>query len=312
MGKIVLISRCATIWDKAGGIDEDGFRRFLQRFVDSSHGVYMASGGSGEGNALTPTELATVFRIGVETCKGKVPCRANLPESHTARDTIALAKIAVEAGVDVINIYGPASWHGYRATDEEYFSYFDRVFAEIKHPVALNPNPTTGYAPAASVIADICHKYPQVTTVNLSGQSDDIYLVNLLDAMKRDIEIYVPWPGSANTLALGATGLLGAQANLIPKTFRDYIDLYEAGKLTEANKVYGDMKRVAQFVKRWQPSTPRWIKLALKAFKLPGWEGGVREPYVLPDDTELARFIDGALRLDVPEINEMARAAGVM
>ena len=31
----------------------------------------------------------------------------------------------------------------------------------------------------------------------------------------------------------------------------------------------------------------------------------------MPDDVEMARFIQGVLKLDVPEVNELARAAGL-
>jgi hypothetical protein len=52
--------------------------------------------------------------------------------------------------------------------------------------------------------------------------------------------------------------------------------------------------------------------MAMRAFRLPGWEGGVREPHMMYDDAEIDRFRAGALALDVPEINEMAEAAGVL
>jgi dihydrodipicolinate synthase/N-acetylneuraminate lyase len=311
MSNMTLLCRSATTFSKNGDLDEDAFRQFLQRFVDAKIGVYLASGGSGEGHALTWDELGRIYRIGVEVCKGKVPVNSNQPEQHTAQASLAHAQLAVNAGVDVVNIYGPERRHGFRATDAEYIAYFDRILHEIRHPVALCPNPITGHAPEPSVIASICHKYSQVVAVNLSGQSGDLYFLNLRDALKRQVDIYVPYPGSLNTLEMGATGLLGAEANFIPKTFRCYIDLYEARKFDDLSRVYADIRRVTQFVAQWPSSTPRWIKMAMKAFKLPGWEGGVREPYLMPDDAEFQKFTLGALKLDVPEINEMARAAGL-
>ena len=57
---------------------------------------------------------------------------------------------------------------------------------------------------------------------------NDAYFVELKDALKRNVEIYVPYNSSIDMLALGATGLLGAEANIIPKTFRRYLDLYQS------------------------------------------------------------------------------------
>ena len=48
----------------------------------------------------------------------------------------------------------------------------------------------------------------------------------------------------------------------------------------------------------------------MKAFKLPGGEGGVREPYRMPPDAEIKTFIEGLIKLGLPEIEEQARASG--
>ena len=55
----------------------------------------------------------------------------------------------------------------------------------------------------------------------------------------------------------------------------------------------------------------RWQKMALKVFKLPGGEGGLRKPYLMPSDAEVERFTTGVLALGLAEIDELARAAGL-
>jgi hypothetical protein len=227
---VSMICRTATPFTPASELDEDALRQFLQRFVDAKLGVYLASGGSGEGHALSMDEIRRVYEIGVDVCKGKVMVNANQPELHTTSATIEMAQIAAEAGIEVINIYGPSGLHGYKASDEEYGAFFDLVPADVRHPVALCPNPIIGYLPSPRAIADIVGKHPQVVAVNLSGMG----------------------------------------------------------------------------------TTPRWIKVALRAFKLPGGAGGPRPPYLMPDDAVVARFAEGAIALDVEEINELARRAGLL
>jgi 4-hydroxy-tetrahydrodipicolinate synthase len=56
----------ATTFAPDGTLDEDAFRRWLHRFRDLKLGVYVGSGGNGEGHALTPAELDRVYRIAVE------------------------------------------------------------------------------------------------------------------------------------------------------------------------------------------------------------------------------------------------------
>ncbi|HEY4378465.1 MAG TPA: dihydrodipicolinate synthase family protein [Acidimicrobiales bacterium] len=304
-----LLCRVATTWNEDGTLDETAFREHLQRIIDADLGLYLASGGI-EGYAMTPEELRRVYEIGVDQSAGRVFVGANLEEEHTATATIARARIAMAAEVDVINIYGPAGWHGYVPTDEEYIAFFDDVLTEIGHAVALCPNQILGYAPGPETIAEIVGRHGQVVAVNLTGVPDDIYLVRLFDLLPRRVETYVTVQGSLNTLGMGATGLLGVEANLIPQTFRRYLDLYEAGDGHEIHTVYADLKRTIAYVSRWMGSNARWIKIAMQAFELPGWRGGLRPPYLMPDDAEIDRFAAGAIQLDVPEINALARAVG--
>lgn len=311
MSNLTCLCRNATTFAKTGELDEDAFRKFLQRFVDARLGVYLASAGSGEGHALTRDELKRVYEIGVEVGKGKIRVNANPPEQHTARMAREHTLLAVEANVDVVNVYGPASWHGFRPTDQEYMAYYDDVLRGINHPLAIAPNPVIGYTPAPASIAEVCRKHRQVVAVNLSGVGVD-YFIDLKGVMTRpDVEIYVPFPDSFNMLQLGATGLVSMEGNILPKTFRRYLDLYEQKQFAEQALVYADINRFIRYVRRWQSSTPRWLKMAMRIFKLPGWQGGLREPYRMPPDEEVQRFQDGLLRLGLPEIEEQARAAGL-
>lgn len=305
------LCRTATTFAKDGSLDEDAFRQFLQRFVDAGLGLYLASAGSGEGHALTWKELRRVYEIGVEIGKGKVQVNANPPEQHTAGHAREQTMLAVEAGVDVVNLYGPASWHGFKPTSDEYVAYHDLVLNGINHPIAIAPNPTIGYTPTPASIAEICRKYHQVKAVNLSSL-DFAYFVDLKNLIKRqDVEIYVPFSQSFYTLQLGATGLVSMEGNILPKTFRRYIDLYEQKKFDGLATIYADVDRFVRHGRRWRSSTPRWLKMAMKVLKLPGGEGGLREPYKMPNDAELQEFTDGLLKLGIPELDELARAAGL-
>jgi 4-hydroxy-tetrahydrodipicolinate synthase len=312
MSRMTLHCRSITTFAKDGGIDEDAFRQFLQRFVDNNLGVYLDACGPCEGFTLTRDEISLTYKIGAEVCKGRVFIGGNGAEQHTADETLAVARIGQEAGMDAVNIYGPAGWHGFRPNDEEYLHFFDRILGEFKYPTAIAPNPILGYTPSPVVMAQICNKYSQVVAVNFAGITDHTYFINFMDALTREVETYVIHPGSFNLFALGATGMLGVEANVIPKTFRRYLDCYEDGNLAEATKVYADLARFTQLVKGNPAWGQRWIKVAMKIFKLPGAEGGVREPYLMPSDCVIEEFARQALALNIPEINEMGRAVGLL
>lgn len=311
MSVINFFCMTATPFTRSGGIDEDAFRRLLGRLVDAKLGVYVGSGGSGEGHALTHGELRRLYEIAVEECKGRVPVHANPPEQHTARATIDHARLAVEAGIEVVHMYTLAGWHGMKPTDAELFGYVDEVFAEIRHPIAFAVNHSMGYIPRPSVVAQICRKYPQIVTVKLTGVPDT-YQIDLMDALGKDTSFHVLVPASVTGLMLGADGVFGSESNFIPRTFRSYLDYYQSGNSGEMATAYAHLRRCGQFVNRWGPSNPRWLKMGMKVLKLPGGEAGPRPPYRLPDDDELQRFTEGLLKLGIPEIDEQARKVGLL
>jgi 4-hydroxy-tetrahydrodipicolinate synthase len=306
--ELTLICRTATTFAEDGSLDADAQAAFLERLAECGLGFYLASAGSGEGHALSRDEIRRLYGIGLAVSAGRVPVNANPPETHTARATIEHAQLAAECGVGIVNIYGPSAWHGFRPTDDELLAYFDEIFAEVRHPSALAPNPVIGYTPSAAVIAKICERHPQVVAVNLAGLGDS-YFVQLQSSLTRPVEIYVPYAGSLHTLSMGAAGLLGAEANIVPKTFREYLDHYEADDLTELGRVYSQLHRLTAFLRPWHHASPRWLKMAMRVLGLPGHAGGVRRPYRMPPDDELERFAAGLRELGIPELDHHLAAA---
>lgn len=311
MHAVNLFCFAATTFTKSGEIDEDAFREFLQRFIDANIGVYLGSGGGGEGHALSMAELRRVYEIGVRECKGRIPVHANPPEQHTARLAREHVALAIEAGIEVVHLYHLPGWHGMRPTDAEIIAYYESVFSSTKHPMTISVNPSMGYTPKASLIAQICRKFPHIVAAKLSSVSD-AYLVDLMDMVDRQMSFYVQPAGSVNALALGVDGIFSTEANIVPKTLRRYLNLYQENNFTEMAKAYADLRKFDQYVRKWNPSIPRWIKMSMKVLKLPGGEGGPREPYRLPPADELHRFTDGLLKLNIPEIDEQARVAGLI
>ena len=255
-------------------------------------------------------ELRRVYELGVEVGGGKIPVHANLPEQHTAAATHEHVKAAVDAGIEVIHIYTLEGRHGMRPTEAELAAYFDAVLAPVKTPIALAVNTTMGYAPKPAAIAEICRRHEQIVAVRLSNVSD-IYVIELQRLIARKMYYYVMLAGSLNQFELGANGIFGVEASIVPKTFRRYIDQYSSNDLKAQAQTYRELRRLEEYVKTWNPSSPRWLKMCLQVLKLPGGEGGVREPYLMPPPDEVERFTAGLLRLRIPEIDDMARAAGL-
>ena len=296
---------CATVFAPDGSFDESAMRLYLRRQIEARLGVYLGSGGNGETHAMLPDELSQLYSVGVEECRGKVPVHANLPEEHTAEQTIAQARIAIAAGVEALHLYTVEGRHGYVPSEAELIGYFDDVLAAIRHPVVLAVNPTMGYIPRPRVIAEICRRHEQIIAVRLSAQRD-IYLLNVQDALGRAIHCH--WQlgsGALDPLSLG-TSLFAAEANIIPQTFRRFVDLAQAREITAAGEVLSQIRRFNQLVMEWGPCA-RWIKMTMKVLKLPGWQGGLRRPYLMPPEDTVRSFAERLLGLGIPEIDAIAR-----
>jgi dihydrodipicolinate synthase/N-acetylneuraminate lyase len=305
---VSIISRNYTPFAEDKSLDEAALRLALQRFRDARISVYLGSGGSGEANALTREELVRVYEIGVEVFAGFVPVYANIPEVSTAAEAIEYAHVAMKTGVDLVNMYGPASMHGFVPNDRELDTYFDEVLSAIDYPVVVAPNPIQGYTPTPAVIAGVVARHAHVTGVNLVGLKGDSYFLELRELLERDVDVNVGLSGSLNTLGLGGRGVICNLANILPKTVRRYVDLYEAGE-PEVHQVYADLDRFSRYVNTTAWRNPRWQKMAAQVLGLPGAAGGMRRPFLMPPAAEVERFARGLQELGIPELEVLFAAA---
>ena len=90
-----------------------------------------------------------------------------------------------------------------------------------------------------------------------------------------------------------------------------FCSAFEKKNFAELGKIATHIVRYGELASRWSPSVPRALKMAMKLLKIPGGEGGLREPYRMPPASEYKTFTDALLKLGIPEIEEQARAAGV-
>jgi 4-hydroxy-tetrahydrodipicolinate synthase len=288
----------ATPFTVADQIDEPGLRAHLRRMVAAGVGVYLGSGGAGEGHALSLGELRRVCEIGVEECAGRVPTYANPPEARTAAHMLAMVREAAVAGVEVVQIYPVDGGHAMKPTYAEQECYYRHILDRIDHPVALSVHIYSGFIPPISLLQSLCQTYPQIVAINVMGTPIH-YLVELRDAVP-SIAIYVRIVNLIEGLAVGCRGCLAAEPNIVPRLCRSIVDHYQAGDIGAAGAALANVVRFASIVDKWSPSTARWVKMAMKVLDLPGsGDGRLREPYLLPAQSELDAMAAAFQGLDV-------------
>lgn len=304
-GKPLVFCMAATPFTSDDKVDTQALRAHLERMVDAGVGVYLGSGGAGEGHALSLAELRSVYEIGVAVCKGRVPVYANPPEPRTGAAMLSACRQAVEAGVDVVQIYPLDGGHAMRPTFAEQERYYRDLLDSIDHPVALSVHVYSGYITPIPLIKALCADYPQVVAANIMG-TPLAYLVELRDAVGPRLAIYNRLVNMIEGLVIGCQGSLAAEPNIIPRHCQSILDRYLARDMEGCGKAMADLVRFAKLVERWAPSTARWVKMAMKVLDLPGGRGDLRKPYLLPPESEQAEMARAFEQLGVRKLEGLA------
>jgi len=283
-----MLCMAVTLFTADGSLDEESFRLHLRRLVDAGVGVFVASPGSGEGYALSPAETRRLCEIAVEECKGEVPVYANLREGRTAEETIALAREAIAAEVDLIQIYNVDRSHSFVPTEREQEAYFRECLDALDYPISLAPGSpaiATG-SPSVELLARLCQDYPQIESFHL-GTDTMAYLIRARDVLPESVEVWVGMASGLQGLALGGSAIMAMEPNVIPHTCRMLVRAFAAGNVELASDAAKRIRRFTTVLDKWSPHRPRALKMALNVLGLPGGDSSLRKPYLMPGSEAL-------------------------
>lgn len=286
-----------------GRIDEDGFRAHLRRMVAAGIGVYIGSGGTGEGHALSLDELGLIYSIGVEECAGKVPVYCNPPEARSAREMLDKAGRGIEAGIDAVQFYQLDAGHGRVPVLAEQERYFRDLLEATDYPVALSVHNAVGYLAPSSLAVTLCRDYPQVKLINLHGPGMD-YFVRLKDGVPERVKIYLGINTVLSGLPMGAWGAQVTEPNQVPNLSRLVADRYWAGDIAGAAEAYANVLRVTDVIGMGRHESADGPKGAMKAI---GYDVGPPRPPRLPvSDETIAAMKSAFEKLGTYELERQA------
>jgi 4-hydroxy-tetrahydrodipicolinate synthase len=299
----------ATPFHEDRSLDEDGLRAHLQRLVDANNAIYLASPGAGEAQVLTIAEHRRIYDIGVEVAKGKVPVYANPRESVSAELYYEVAKEAIEAGVDAVQIYAlasPGNWAPASAPVKKSFpdlreleAYYHELLDEIDHPVVLSTSAAVPTPPTPAMVARLCARYDQIIAVNAMVPTGDMF-VAFRDATPAHLPVYGSFFGFGHWLLLGASGAVIAENNVLPNVARRVVDTWAAGDIAGMREASLLLHRFSLVTREWFPATARPVKMAMKVLGL--GNGVLRPPYLLPPEEDFERLGASLDALRVREI----------
>lgn len=232
---------CATAlvtpFKKDGSLDEECFRRLIERQIKGGVKLLVPCGTTGESVTMNEAERLTVIRATVEVAKRlKARVIAGTGSNNTAA-TIDFTRKAREAGADAALVVAP---YYNKPTQEGMFAHFSEIARSVKgFPLMMYnvPGRTSSNISAATTLR-LAEKFENiVATKEASGNLSQI--MEIIDKRPRNFRVFSG--DDAVTLpliSLGADGLVSVLSNELPKETSRMVDQALKGAFTAARKIH--------------------------------------------------------------------------
>ena len=291
MGAVLgeVLTAIVTPFGRDGSVDFQRFRELAEHLLDRGSDGLVVAGTTGEGPTVTDDERLELFRVAVDTLRGRGTVIANTGTYSTAH-SVHLTREAHDIGVDGFLIVTPYySKPPARGIVEHFRAIADVsdrpiVVYNIPGRVAINIEPETMIALA------------EIPTVRAVKQANDdlVQARRIVDAAQLDL-----YAGDDNLvlpfLELGGLGGVCVHTHVVGPQVKAMIRAFREGDLQTARQINEALEPVYELLK--VQTNPIAIKAALN---LLGHDvGGLRLPLVEADEGEVARVRDCLERLGV-------------
>ena len=201
-----------TPFNEAGDMMTDQLARIVEWHLGEGADAICIAGDNGEAWTLTPDDRKQLAETTVKTVAGRVPVLMGA-SAPTARQTIAAAEIAAQAGCDAL-MTGPQAYVG-KSTTAEMVDRFKALTKAVPLPiVAYNSPRRTGINMDPDNLAAVCDAAP---IIGLKEASRDVF--HITEILKRFADrlafLVGPCPFILQGLALGARGFVSSGPELL-------------------------------------------------------------------------------------------------
>jgi 4-hydroxy-tetrahydrodipicolinate synthase len=277
----------ATPFTAHEGVDEKGFRKNIDWYIEQgAHGV-ICLGSTGEFANLSMTERKSVIDLTVDQVKGRVPVVAGTAANAT-RATIEMTKYAKDAGADAAIIVAP--FYGL-PTQKDLFQHYKAISEDVAIPIMLYNNP--GFT-GVDMLPPLVEKLSALENIQYIKESTgDIKRVHELMLRCGDsIDIWCGWDDLVyEFLVLGCRGWVAPIANIIPASAAELVTLVENKAYDQAKELYFKMLPLLSYLEEGQLLAK--VKTAMNLIGLAG--GKPRRPFLplsVAQEEELRGMLD--------------------
>lgn len=239
--KLPWLKGCATAlvtpFRKDGSIDEECYRKLVERQVANGVKLLVPCGTTGESVTMSEDERLDVIRITVEVAKAKKAKVIAGTGSNNTAATIDFTRAARQAGADMALIVAP---YYNKPTQEGMFAHFSEIANSVRDlPIMLYnvPGRTSSNITAATTIrlAEACPNI--VATKEASGNFSQI--MEIVRTRPKGFRVF---SGDDMTtvpmIAAGADGLVSVCSNEIPKETSQMVEAALDGGFSKARRIH--------------------------------------------------------------------------
>ena len=271
-----------------GEVDYETYARLVERQIaEGSHGI-VVTGTTGEPSTLTVEERIRLLEVASRAARGRIPVvAATGSQSHA--DSIVLTEAAKEAGADAVLIVTP---YFIRPPQRGLVEYYLDLGRRTDLPLMIYHIPgRAAVNVTVDTVAAIADKLPRLVGIK-HAFNDLAFVSDLLVRLGFEFRVHVGLEDlSFPMLAVGASGLMNAVGNLLPRKVAELYEFTAAGKMAEARALHYELWDLNQAV--FFDTNPIPMKYMMKRLGILPTEEH-RLPMV-PSTPELQKRLDAVL-----------------
>ncbi|MFS0731998.1 dihydrodipicolinate synthase family protein [Microbacterium sp. 1P10UB] len=235
--------------DDLSRIDVDRLKAFLDWQLEEGVPGIIMLGTTGEFLTVTPEERRLLVDETVRHIDGRIPVLVGTADASTKK-AVAQSVEARDLGADGLMIVPP---YYYTPTDDEIYRHYAAIVEAMDLPIMLYNNPVTSNVDmSAALVARLAKDFPTISYIKESSQ-DIARVRDVIDLAGDAITVYAG-ERVVDSFLLGAEGYVNPYGNYIPRASAGIWGLLTSGRIEEARRIDGLIKRFDAIIAAGHPT----------------------------------------------------------
>jgi 4-hydroxy-tetrahydrodipicolinate synthase len=282
-----------TPFDQKGRLDRKTIERLVEWHIAEGTDGLVCCATTGEGTTLSDAEKRTVAQTCIRTAAGRIPVlvATGTPDTRASVRNTEWAQKAGASGCLAITPY-------YNKPTQKGCLLHYKELSKVGLPIIIYHNPARAVTRLSFETLAEMSQLP-----NIAGYKDSNRDLDLVRKIHKLIPVYVGDDDlTVDIMRAGGVGCIGVTTNLIPRTWKQIVQLCLQGEWAQAELLF---QRYAPLLKAiFSEVNPQGIKCAVSC--LGKCQPILRLPMLLPTEAHQLAIRQELLRLALPHFTNQA------